>query len=148
MKINPGIRPIGKETLRNEGAGGAHASSRPFSGFLREEREAVTQDELSNRMNRIALQGERLARSMTVRELREYKRMVQQFLEETVRKGVGLKETRGFDRRGRMKRYQLLDEIDHMLVSMADELLLTEAGRLELLSKVGEIRGLLINLLF
>lgn len=148
MKINPGIRSIGKEPLRNEGTPGSSSASRPFSGFLREERESATQDELTKRMDRIALQGERLARSMTVRELREYKQLVQRFLEDTVRKGVGLKETRGWDRRGRTKRYQLLDEMDQMLISMADELLTTEEGRIELLSKVGEIRGLLINLFF
>ncbi|HZG55826.1 YaaR family protein [Paenibacillus sp.] len=148
MKINPGIRSFGKEPLRNEGAAGASASQRPFSGFLKQEREAVTQDELARRMERIAQQGERLAKSMTVRELREYKLLVQRFLEDTVRKGVGLKDTRGWDRRGRTKRYQLLDEIDATLLSMADELLATEVGRIELLNKVGEIRGMLINLFF
>ncbi len=148
MKINPGIRPFGKEPLRNEGASGTSASARPFSGFLKQEREAASQDELAKRMERIAQQGERLARSMTVRELREYKVLVQRFLEDTVRKGVGLKETRGWDRRGRTKRYQLLDEIDQALLSLADELLTTEGGRIELLGKVGEIRGLLINLFF
>lgn len=108
----------------------------------------VTQEELTRRMDAIAKQGERLAKSMTVRELREYKTLVRRFLEDTVRKGVGLKETRGWDRRGRTKRYQLLDEIDRALLSMADELLATEGGRIELLGKVGEIRGLLINLFF
>lgn len=148
MKINPGIRSFGNEPLRGETGTGASASARPFSGFLREERTAATKDELARRMDLIARQGERLARSMTVRELREYKTLVQRFLEDTVRKGVGLKETRGWDRRGRTKRYQLLDEIDKTLVEMADELLDTEAGRLELLGKLGEIRGLLINLFF
>jgi uncharacterized protein YaaR (DUF327 family) len=148
LKINPGIRSFGNEPLRNDGGTGASASSKPFSGFMKEEREVATQDELVRRMDRIAQQGERLARSMTIRELREYKLLVQRFLEDTVRKGVGLKETRGWDRRGRSKRYQLLDEIDEMLVSMADELLQTENGRIELLGKMGEIRGLLINLFF
>lgn len=148
MKINPGLRPFGNEPVRNDGNASASASSRPFSGFLREGREAVTQDELARRMDRIAKQGERLAKSMTIRELREYKLLVQRFLEETVKKGIGLKETRGWDRRGRSKRYQLLDEIDRTLVSMADELLTTEQGRLELLAKIGEIRGMLINLFF
>ncbi|MCI3923290.1 YaaR family protein [Paenibacillus sp. TRM 82003] len=134
--------------MRGDGGTGASASARTFSGFLREEREAVTQDELAKRMDRIARQGERLSRSMTVRELREYKMLVQRFLEDTVRKGVALKETRGWDRRGRTKRYQLLDEIDKALVEMADELLTTESGRIELLGKIGEIRGLLINLFF
>ncbi|MNE66321.1 hypothetical protein D3C80_1618630 [compost metagenome] len=59
-----------------------------------------------------------------------------------------LKEVRGFDRRGRMKRYKLLEEIDETLVSMAEDLLDSEQGRIDLLNKIGEIRGLLINLLY
>lgn len=93
-------------------------------------------------------QGDRLAKKMTVRELMLYRQMVKQFLEDTIRRGVGLKEVRGFDRRGRVKRYKLLDEIDATLVSMAEDLLDTEEGRIELLNKIGEIRGILINLMF
>lgn len=59
-----------------------------------------------------------------------------------------MKETRGWDRRGRGKRYNIIDEIDSVLLSMADELLDTEQGRIDLLNKVGEIRGILINLVF
>jgi len=148
MKINPGMRTFGREPLRNDSVGNASASSKPFSGFLRDEREALTQEELEKRMARIAQQGERLARSMTVRDLREYKLMIQRFLEDTVRKGVGLKETRSWDRRGRTRRYQLLAEIDQKLLMMADELLESEKGRMELLASIGEVRGLLIHLLF
>ncbi|WP_325176791.1 YaaR family protein [Paenibacillus alkalitolerans] len=148
MKIDPGWRPFNKDTMRNDNNPNANALSRPFSGFLREEREAATQEELTRRMELIHRQGERLARSMTVRELREYKLLVKRFLEDTARKGVGLRETRGWDRRGRSKRYQLLEKIDETLLSMADELLHTETGKIELLAKIGEIRGLLINLFF
>jgi hypothetical protein len=61
---------------------------------------------------------------------------------------VGLKETRGWDRRGRNRRYKILDEIDRILLDMADELLEHEEGRIRLLQSIGEIRGLLINLLY
>ncbi len=94
------------------------------------------------------MQGDRLARSMTVRELKAYRMMVKRFLEDTVRRGVGIKESRGWDRRGRGKRYKLLDEVDAALLAMADELLETEQGKIELLQKIGEIRGMLINLVF
>jgi len=74
--------------------------------------------------------------------------MVKQFLEETARRGIRLKETRGLDRRGRMKRYKLLEEIDSRLTGMADELLESEQGRIEILANIGEIRGLLVNYSF
>jgi uncharacterized protein YaaR (DUF327 family) len=62
--------------------------------------------------------------------------------------GIGLKDTKGWDRRGRGKRYKLLEEIDSVLVSMGDEMLEHEQGRIDMLNKIGEIRGLLINLFF
>lgn len=85
---------------------------------------------------------------MTVRELKAYKAMVKQFLELTVRRGVGIKDVRSMDRRGRIKRHKLLDEVDESLLAMAEELLQSEQGRMQLLQSVGDIRGMLINLLF
>jgi uncharacterized protein len=148
VKINPGWRPINNDPIRTDNNTNTSAASRTFSGFLREERAAVTQEALMQRMEQIQRQGERLARSMTIRELREYKMLVRRFLEDTARKGVGLRETRGWDRRGRSKRYQILDQLDQALCSLADELIETENGKLELLAKLGEIRGLLVNLTF
>lgn len=107
-----------------------------------------SQEQLQQKLQDIHKQGDRLAKNMTVRELMVYRQMVKSFLEDTLRRGVGLKEVRGFDRRGRVKRYKLLDEIDAHLVSMGEDLLTTEEGRIELLNKIGEIRGILINLMF
>ncbi len=147
MKINPGFRPL------NSGIPAPDNSSRPvqqrsFSDMMQQQGERATHEELNRQMREIALQGDRLAKSMTVRELKAYKLMVRRFLEETVRRGVKMKETRGWDRRGRGKRYNVIDEIDSALLEMADELLDTEQGRIDLLNKVGEIRGMLINLMF
>jgi len=115
---------------------------------MQKQQEERTQEELKRKLEDIRLQGERLSRSMTVRELVLYRQMVKDFLEDTLKRGIGLKETRGWDRRGRGKRYKLLEEVDAMLVSMGEELLQSEEGRIELLRKVGEIRGMLINLAF
>lgn len=147
MKIQPGFHPVNKTVQRGETA------NRPtqlpnFGDFMQQQDEQRTQEQLQRKLDDIRLQGERLTRSMTVRELVLYRQMVKAFLEDTVKRGVGLKETRGWDRRGRSKRYKLLEEVDAMLVGMGEELLQSEEGRLELLHKVGEIRGLLINLAF
>ncbi len=148
MKIQPpGYPLIHKATPRGE------QSSRPqqtfsFGDMMQHQEEQRTQEELQRKLEDIRSQGDRLARSMTLRELVLYRQMVRSFLEDTVRRGILLKETKGWDRRGRGKRYKLLEEVDEMLVSMGDELLRTEEGRIDLLSKVGEIRGMLINMVF
>ncbi|MNH91680.1 hypothetical protein D3C87_765290 [compost metagenome] len=147
MKIEPGYRPL------TSGRGITDGSNKPvaaksFSDAMQQQGEQASQQELNRRVKEIQLQGDRLAHSMTVRELKAYRLLVKRFLEDTVRRGVRMKEVKGWDRRGRGKKYNLIDEIDSALLSMADELLESEQGKIELLQKIGEIRGMLINLSF
>ncbi|MFF2094454.1 YaaR family protein [Paenibacillus sp. NPDC058174] len=147
MKIDSGYRPLG-QSRTNADAATKPVQMKSFADAMVQQDAQRTQEQLQQKLQDIHNQGERLARTMTVRELKLYRQMVKRFLEDTVRRGIGLKELRGFDRRGRTKRYKLLDEIDEALVSMAEELLDSEQGRIELLGRIGEIRGMLINLLF
>lgn len=147
MKIDQSFRPLGQNRSSND-AGSKQVQQRNFADVMIQQDANRTQEQLQQKLQDIHRQGDRLARTMTVRELKLYRQMIKQFLEETIRRGVVLKEVKGFDRRGRMKRYKLLDEIDATLVLMAEDLLDSEQGRIELLNKIGEIRGLLINLLF
>lgn len=147
MKINPGYRPLKSELSTSEGLN-KPIQQKSFSDVFQQQGEQKTKDELNRQIREIHLQGERLSKSMTIRELSIYRNLIKRFLEETARRGVVLKETRGWDRRGRGKRYKLLEEIDEALLTMADDLLDSEQGRIDLLGKVGEIRGLLINLAF
>lgn len=148
MKINPGLRPFGKQIQLTDSPLAAPVPPKSFSDMLNQQNGKADAEQLTRMLQQIQLQGERLSKSMTVRELRAYKILVKQFLENTVRKGIGIKDTTGWDRRGRGKRYKLLDEIDRHLTQLADDLLETEEGKIELLGKVGEIRGLLINLFY
>ncbi|PZE19182.1 YaaR family protein [Paenibacillus xerothermodurans] len=148
MKINPGWRPFGKEIQRGDNTVSQQLQSKSFLDMMQQQDERASQEQLQRVLQQIHMQGDRLARSMTVRELHQYKLLVKQFLEETARRGIQLRDTRGWDRRGRSKRYKLLEEIDRELLSMADDMLETEQGRIELLQKVGDIRGMLINFSF
>ncbi|OXM14527.1 YaaR family protein [Paenibacillus herberti] len=147
MKIDPGYRPVGQDRLRDNTAG-RPVQAKSFADAMLQQNGNRTREELAQKLQDIQAQGERLARSMTVRELKAYKAMVKQFLELTVRRGVGIKDVRSMDRRGRIKRHKLLDEVDESLLAMAEELLQSEQGRMQLLQSVGDIRGMLINLLF
>ncbi|RJE83541.1 DUF327 family protein [Paenibacillus sp. 1011MAR3C5] len=147
MRVDQGWRPVGQNRAS------ADSSMKPvqpasFADVMVQQDAQRTQEQLNQKLQDIHRQGDRLAKNMTVRELMLYRQMVKRFLEDTIRRGVGLKEVRGFDRRGRVKRYKLLDEIDATLVTMAEDLLDSEEGRIELLNKIGEIRGILINLMF
>ncbi|MFD0962151.1 YaaR family protein [Paenibacillus chungangensis] len=147
MRVDQGFRPLGQNRTNNDTLMKS-TSSMGFAEVMMQKDTERTQEELQQKFLDLQRQGERLGRHMTVRELKLYREMVKRFLEDTLRRGVGLKEVRGFDRRGRVKRYKLLDEIDAILISMAEDMLHTEEGRIDLLNKMGEIRGILINYLF
>ena len=147
MRVDQGYRPLTTNRTTNDGVA-KPVNSTHFSEMLQQKNRQHTVSELEMQMKSIQEQGDRLARHMTVRELKLYRQLVKRFLEDTLKRGVGLKEARGFDRRGRVKRYKLLEEVDAKLVLLGEELLETEEGRLQLLHTMGEIRGILINLLF
>lgn len=147
MKIDNHIRSFATDRKKVDAPSSMSVRNRSFQDFMNQEERERSEEHLRRTLEQIMLQGERLSRSMTVRELHLYKTMVRKFLEDTVRRGIGIKETRGWDRRGRGKRYKLLDEIDEKLVSLGEEMLASEQGRIEILQRVGEIKGLLINLL-
>lgn len=148
MKIESNINMFGSNVARTESSSHQLVQSKSFSEMMNQKDQQANQDQLRRMLEQIDLQGQRLAKSMTVRELRAYKQLVKRFLEDTVRRGIGLKETKGWDRRGRTKRYKLLEEVDELLISMAEDMLQDEQGRIDLLSKVGEIRGMLLNAYF
>lgn len=148
MKIQPGVSTFGQKVRPKDTPTQQPVTAKSFADTMSQQEQQRSKEHLRQMLARINEQGERLARNMTVRELRAYKMMVKQFLEDTVKRGVGLRETRGWDRRGRSKRYKLLEEVDRLLIEMGEELLQHEEGRLDLLDKVGEIRGLLLNVYY
>jgi uncharacterized protein YaaR (DUF327 family) len=148
VKINSGWRPLNKELKLLDSLVANPVQQKTFSEMMQQNDGKTAATELNRMLEQIQLQGERLSKSMTVRELRQYKLLIKKFLEETARRGVQLRDTKGWDRRGRSKRYKLLEEIDENLLAMADDLLEHEQGRIDILQKIGEIRGMLINLFF
>lgn len=148
MKIIPGMRPFSNDIKPIDNSGSAQVQQKSFSELMNHHDRKASSDELQKILDQIHRQGERLSKSMTIRELNQYKLLVKKYLEETARRGVRLRESTGWDRRGRSRKYKLLEEIDEVLLSMAEELLEQESGRIELLNKIGEIRGMLINLLY
>jgi uncharacterized protein YaaR (DUF327 family) len=148
LKINPSWRFSRKEINRTDQPLSPQVGQNSFSDTMQQQEERASQENMKRMLDQIKTQGDRLAKSMTLRELRSYKLMVRKFLEESIHRGVGLKETKGWDRRGRGRRYKLLEEIDKQLLDMTDELLEQEKGKIKILNGIGEIRGMLVNLLF
>lgn len=116
-----------------------------FTEIINQRREEKAYARFTNMIQKIDDQGKVLAESRTVEELRKYKELIKDFMEEAVQHGLKLEEQRGFNRRGRTKLYKIVEEVDKKLIDLTDAVLSKEQSSLSILDKVGEIKGLLVN---
>lgn len=141
------IQKVGKAGLdKVKGKNNIPTESVSFQEVMAKGRQQTVYDKLSKFVEEIEDQGKVLAENRTVDELRKYKKMVKQFMEEAVQNGLQLEEQRGFNRRGRTKIYKIVKEVDKKLIDLANTVLDKEKNSLDILNTVGEIKGLLINI--
>lgn len=148
MKIGDGLRPNFDPLRSTDNRKNVHVDKLNFGDLVRGEGNRLTEDRLNQLLNDIERQGQILARSRAVRDFYQYKALVKRFMEEAVKFGVALEERRGTNRRGRSRLYKIIKEVDSHLMQLAEELLSEQAPTIDLLARIGEIRGLLINLYF
>lgn len=116
-----------------------------FTEVMASKRTDLVMAKLQKLMGDIDDQGAVLAESQTVDDLRKYKKLVREFLDESVKNALALEERRGFNRRGRTKIYKIVTEVDKKLLELTDAVLQKQEKGLRILDLVGEIKGLLIN---
>ncbi len=103
--------------------------------------------ELQKALDEIDKKGQDLVENRTVENLYAYKDLIKGFIEETVMKGLEIKERRGFSRSGRTKVMRTVAEVDAKLLELTNLILKREHKEINVLKKVGEIQGLLVNIM-
>lgn len=103
--------------------------------------------ELQKALDEIDKKGQSLVENRTVENLYAYKELIKGFIEETVMKGLEIRERRGFSRTGRTKVMRTVAEVDAKLVELTNLIIKREHKEINVLKKVGEIQGLLVNIL-
>ncbi|BCJ87438.1 YaaR family protein [Effusibacillus dendaii] len=122
------------------------ANQAVFRDMLSLSKSRLAKSELDKLLQSIDQLGKELAKQRSWRAMMQYKERIRIFLEEVVKTGYGIKEKQGFDRRGRVKLYKIISELDDLMAQLAAEVLSEEKDELEILAKIGDIRGLLVNL--
>lgn len=117
-----------------------------FTEVMGKKREDLVHEKMMSLMEDIEDQGKTLADSRTVEDLKKYKKLVKEFMEDAINNGLKLEQQRGFNRRGRTKVYKIVKEVDKKLIELTNTVLDKEKKGLEVLNLVGEIKGLLINI--
>ena len=141
------VQRISKATLNGiKGKEEVAKDSIQFQAMMNKKRQETTYDRLTKKVAEIEVQGKKLADNHSVENLRKYKKMVKDFMEDAVKNGLELTEHRGFNQRGSTKVYKLVKEVDKKLIDLTNEVLNKEKKGLDILNLVGEIKGMLINI--
>jgi len=101
---------------------------------------------LSGLIDDITAQGNKLAEHMDIRDMRRYRSLVADFINEVVTHSHEFSRENFLDRRGRHRVYGIVRLVDKNLDELAQELLKTEKDHLKILERTDEIRGLLLDI--
>lgn len=108
----------------------------------------LVHQKLESLFSDIEKQGQVLGDSLNLKELKKYKDLVQKFLDYAVNTMYHLKEQQGWDRGGRYKVYTTVETVNKNLEQLTGMLMSEQKDKISILSKVDEIRGLLIDIFF
>ena len=98
-------------------------------------------------LNDITAQGNRIAQHMDIRDMKKYRGLVKDSLNEVVYRSHKFSRENFLDRRGRHRVYGIIRLIDKNLDELASELVEDEKDHIAILDRIGEIKGLLLDIL-
>ncbi|WP_442597332.1 YaaR family protein [Neobacillus sp. D3-1R] len=144
MKINQDLR-VNVDKVRNEQRQVEVGSSR-FQELVSKHDQKMQMEQLHKLMNEVVNAGDRLGRSRSFKDLAKFKTLVKKFIRETVDYGMELKQSHSWNQFGQGRSLKIVETIDEKLVELTEQLTEKEGNSIDLLGKIGEIKGLLINL--
>ncbi|MCL1843148.1 MAG: YaaR family protein [Defluviitaleaceae bacterium] len=104
-------------------------------------------DRLQGLIGEISVQGKRVAQHMDFAELKLYRSLITDFINEVVTHSHEFSRENFLDRRGRHHVYGIVRLVNQDLDELAQELLSKEKDRLSILDKIDEIHGLLLDMI-
>lgn len=142
IKVNAATAPMPVETNTQV----AHSDGSFKFTLASHIEEADLQARLSSLMDEIVMQGDKLAKKRDIRDMKKYRGLIKEFMNEIINRSHHFSRENFLDRRGRHRVYGIVRLVDQRLDELAQELVKDEQDNLAILAKIGEIRGLLLDI--
>ena len=114
--------------------------------LIRNIEEKDLQEKLNSMMEQITVQGDEISKHMDIKDMKKYRELVKGFLIEVVSRSHEFSRENFLDRRGRHRVYGIVRLVDKNLDDLAGELVKDEKDHLAIISKIDDIRGLLLDI--
>ena len=109
--------------------------------------ESELQQKLTGLMQEITAQGEKISKKKDIRDMKKYRSLIKDFMNEIVNRSHEFERENFLDRKGRHRVYGIVRLVDENLDALAQQLCADEKDNMTILATLGEIRGLLLDLL-
>jgi uncharacterized protein YaaR (DUF327 family) len=109
--------------------------------------ESELQTKLKGLLEEITAQGENIKKRRDIKEMKKYREMIKEFMNEITTRSHKFSRENFLDRRGRHRVYGMIRQVNSNLDELAAALLSEEQDSITILSKIDEIRGLLLDIL-
>ena len=114
--------------------------------LIRNIEEKDLQEKLNSMMEEITVQGDKISKHMDIKDMKKYRELDKGFLNEVVSRSHEFSRENFLDRRGRHRVYGIVRLVDKNLDDLAGELVKDEKDHLAIISKIDDIRGLLLDI--
>ncbi|KML08594.1 hypothetical protein VL07_18310 [Bacillus safensis] len=144
MKINQDMR-LRLEKRELQAMKGSQTSA-SFKASMETQSGKLRLEQLTVMLSDIEVFGKKLAKSRNLKDLARFKGLVKRFVKETVDNGLNIETSRSFDIYGNTRTLALVKALDEKLIELTEDMMNQEKPSIDLLERIGEIKGLLINL--
>jgi uncharacterized protein YaaR (DUF327 family) len=121
--------------------------SADFQSHLIAAEDANYEQHLDKLVRDIINQGELLAKRVDIKELKQYKKLIAEFLSLALGNSKKFFKKSILDRRGRHKVFAIIKNINSELDQLTQDVLNGESDNIVLLQRLEDIRGLILDLL-
>ncbi|MCC9090544.1 MULTISPECIES: YaaR family protein [Bacillus] len=144
MKINQDMRLL-LEKRELQAIKGSQTSA-SFKASMETQSGKMRLEQLTVMLSDIEVFGKKLTKSRNLKDLARFKGLVKRFVKETVDNGLNIETSRSFDLYGNTRTLALVKALDEKLIELTEDMMDQEKPSIDLLERIGEIKGLLINL--
>ena len=141
------VSEIIKSTIGEVNNKKQRVASDEFNFTLNKLDEDGLQERLTELINNICDQGNKISKHMDIKDLRDYRILITEFINEIITNSHKFKRENFLDKRGRHRVYGIIRVVNKKLDSLAQELLKSEKNNLNVLEKIGQIQGLLLDIM-
>ena len=127
------------------------AREKPVDGEFQFSLNRAGEEGLKERLSLLAeditKQGKIIAQHADIRDLKKYRSLISEFINEVVTNSHEFSRENFLDRRGRHRVYGIVKLVNREVDELAQELLKTEKDHIKILDKTDQINGLLLDIL-